>query len=33
MNHNNLLKRFCDYVKIDTQADENSKTYPSTNDN
>ena len=30
MNHNSLLKRFCDYVKIDTQADENSKTYPST---
>jgi len=24
-----LLERFCSYVKIDTQADENSKSYPS----
>lgn len=30
MNNNSLLNRFCAYVKIDTQADENSKTYPST---
>ena len=25
-----LLERFCRYVRIDTQADENSETYPST---
>lgn len=28
---NDLLNRFLRYVKIDTQSDENSKTYPSTN--
>src|SRR5947209_15698275 len=27
---NTLLDRFCRYVRIDTQADETSKTYPST---
>ncbi|NDH04814.1 peptidase T, partial [bacterium] len=30
MKPNSLLNRFLEYVKIDTQADENSKTYPST---
>src|SRR4051794_16252428 len=27
---NTLLDRFCRYVRVDTQADETSKTYPST---
>ena len=27
---NKILKRFLNYVQIDTQSDENSKTYPST---